>query len=453
MRRCRKKNTKIERVVIYARVSTVEQAEKDISIPAQIRHAEEYAERKGYEVVSVYEERGVSGTTANRPVLKSMLFDILQPSANVDAVLVYHSSRFMRNVAESQATKAMLEKNGISVIFSGYETPEGPLGKAFDQFTEMMDELESNLNSVRTKSGLSQVAREGFFPGSRPPFGFTREKVTADTATRWKLVPNPEEVPILVAVFTEYLDGLGSKTAARRLNRRGLTYRGKPWSKDKVMKVIGERAAIGNYYWGKKDNKTGMWRDPEEWIAIPVDPILDRDVFDMAQKVRAERDPERNTGRTASSPLLLAGLVTCGKCGASYQLQTSGKVNAQGISPYRYYNCRTFVRIGKEKCSGKAHATEKLEREVLDHIANHVFTDEVCQTLIEDLVEETGVLRQKTAEHRKGLRRELDQVEKARLRWQTAFENGELPADLGVERLTELNTTVLNPLETRRLKS
>ncbi len=158
----------------------------------------------------------------------------------------------------------------------------------------------------------------------------------------------------------------------------------------------------------------------------------------MAQRLRAERDPDRNVGRTGSSPLLLAGRVSCGKCGASFQLETSGKLNAQGIRPYRYYNCRTATRIGKEHCGGSRISTEKLEQAVLEHIATEVFTESVCRQLIESLIEETGALREKTAMQRRSLRKELDQTEKSIARWQVAFETGQLPADLGIERLREL---------------
>lgn len=51
---------------------------------------------------------------------------------------------------------------------------------------------------------------------------------------------------------------------------------------------------------------------------------------------------------------------------------------------------------------------------------------------MEDLVEETGVLREKTALQRKALRRELTDIERRQARWQEAFENGDLPPTLGL---------------------
>src|SRR5262245_48090964 len=96
----------------------------------------------------------------------------------------------------------------------------------------------------------------------------------------------------------------------------------------------------------------------------------------MAQRVRELHDPKRNPGRSPSSPLLLAGLVACGKpwCGASYQLETSGKGAASGTYAYRYYKCRNHLRIGKDKCAGIR--AEVLEKAVLEHIAEHLFTAE-----------------------------------------------------------------------------
>lgn len=302
-----------------------------------------------------------------------------------------------------------------------------------------MDQWESQVNGQRTRAALAENARRGWFNGSQAPFGFKVEREMVGSVKRGRLVPNPEEVPTHNEVFREYVGGMGSKTTARSLNKRGLTYRGKPWSKDKVMKVIGETAAIGVYYWGKKDTKTGILRPKEEWISIELEPILDRDLFEMAQQLRAARDPDKSVGRTGSSPLLLAGLITCGKCGASYQLESSGKLNAQGVSSYRYYNCRTASRIGKEECSGARYPTEKLEREVLNFIATEAFPDHACQQIVEELVEETGILREKTAVQRRSIQKEVAEVERRLARWQEAFENGEMPADLGTERLRELN--------------
>jgi hypothetical protein len=62
-----------------------------------------------------------------------------------------------------------------------------------------------------------------------------------------------------------------------------------------------------------------------------------------------------------------------------------------------------------------------------------------CRQILTAIVEETGILREKTAEHRRQLKKELEDVEKRLRKWHEAFETGDkLAAKLGAERVVEL---------------
>lgn len=50
-----------KRCAIYARVSSQEQADKDLSIPAQLNALRSYAARKGWEIIEEFIDVGVSG--------------------------------------------------------------------------------------------------------------------------------------------------------------------------------------------------------------------------------------------------------------------------------------------------------------------------------------------------------------------------------------------------------
>jgi hypothetical protein len=54
-------------VALYARVSTVKQAEKDLSIPDQLRQLREWCARQGHGVAVEYVESGASATDDRRP--------------------------------------------------------------------------------------------------------------------------------------------------------------------------------------------------------------------------------------------------------------------------------------------------------------------------------------------------------------------------------------------------
>ena len=60
-------------VALYARVSTTKQAEKDLSIPDQIRQMKEWCKGKKYSVAVEYIEPGASATDDRRPVFQQMI--------------------------------------------------------------------------------------------------------------------------------------------------------------------------------------------------------------------------------------------------------------------------------------------------------------------------------------------------------------------------------------------
>ena len=54
-------------VALYARVSTTKQADKDLSIPDQLRQMRDWAKRNGYLVAKEYIEPGASATDDGGP--------------------------------------------------------------------------------------------------------------------------------------------------------------------------------------------------------------------------------------------------------------------------------------------------------------------------------------------------------------------------------------------------
>jgi hypothetical protein len=77
---------------------------------------------------------------------------------------------------------------------------------------------------------------------------------------------------------------------------------------------------------------------------------------------------------------------------------------------------------------------------VLKHASETLFTDRRCREILDSLVEEEGLLRQKTAEQRRLLERERDELGKRLERWFERIETDAELADVGAERLRELKT-------------
>jgi len=144
------------------------------------------------------------------------------------------------------------------------------------------------------------------------------------------------------------------------MNQRGLLYRKHLWTRDLVLRVISDPGVIGTYNWGRLDSRGKCIRPESEWIPMAVERSVNDEIFEMVQDLRLGRDPGRNSGRLPSSPLFLAGLLRCSRCGDTCQLESSGKLDPNG-EPYRYYNCRRLCRSGKEACAGYRISVDTLE--------------------------------------------------------------------------------------------
>lgn len=118
------------KVALYARVSSDQQAEKNNSIPSQLRLLHEYALKHNMEVVKEYVDEGESALSINRPAFLEMIGETKKMFPSFQVILVWKLSRFARNRQDSILYKSMLKKRGIEVISISEpidDTPQGQL--------------------------------------------------------------------------------------------------------------------------------------------------------------------------------------------------------------------------------------------------------------------------------------------------------------------------------------
>jgi site-specific DNA recombinase len=163
--------------ISYLRVSTHEQAERDLSLPAQRHAVEEYAARHGVKIAREYVEAGCSGTNANRKAFRRMLEDVLRPNSTVGTVVVHHTSRFTRDSTEARLVKQRLRKEGVRVMSVCQETTEDPIGNLIEGIFECIDQYESEVNGMRTSLAMMEAIRQSYFPSSWTPYGFAGSRL------------------------------------------------------------------------------------------------------------------------------------------------------------------------------------------------------------------------------------------------------------------------------------
>lgn len=199
---------KATRAAIYLRGSTDGQTTEN-----QRRVLEEVAGRRGWSIVEVYEDAGISGAKGRdrRPG-----FDAAFKAAvrrRYDVLMVWSIDRMGRSTATVASALAELETAGVSI----YADKEGmdattPHGKAMLQMAAVFAELERGMIVERVKAGLARARAET--PEQRRERGkkaFGRPKVGKDieNAIRERLAAGTGILKVAKEV------GVGSGTVQR----------------------------------------------------------------------------------------------------------------------------------------------------------------------------------------------------------------------------------------------
>ncbi|MDP9476657.1 MAG: recombinase family protein, partial [Actinomycetota bacterium] len=114
--------------VLYARVSTAEQAKSGYSLAQQIEALRAYAANEGYEVIEEVLDSGQSGASLERPGMDRVRD--LVAAGGVSAVLAQDRDRFAREPAYHYLLRKELEEHGCylrALNDHGDDSPEGQL--------------------------------------------------------------------------------------------------------------------------------------------------------------------------------------------------------------------------------------------------------------------------------------------------------------------------------------
>src|SRR5215216_5455009 len=102
-----------KRAVLYARVSTDEQARSGYSLAQQIEALREYAAREGYEVLEEVKDAGQSGATLSRPGMDRVRD--LVAAGSVSVVLAQDRDRSAREPAYHYLLRREFEEYGTKM--------------------------------------------------------------------------------------------------------------------------------------------------------------------------------------------------------------------------------------------------------------------------------------------------------------------------------------------------
>jgi site-specific DNA recombinase len=148
--------------VLYARVSTEEQAKSGYSIPEQLRELRSYAAREGYRIVEEIVDDGHSGADPHRPGLRRVMK--LAEAGAMKVVLAKKRNRLFRSRLYRLLWDQDLGELGVSLI--ALDDTGNRFGDAMqDEFAEW----EREEIARRTQDGLLEKCRSGLVIKRKQP--------------------------------------------------------------------------------------------------------------------------------------------------------------------------------------------------------------------------------------------------------------------------------------------
>ncbi len=388
---------------ILIRVSTTEQSEKNISVPAQKSRNISFCNSKDWSIYDFYIDDGYSGKDLNRPDMQRLIKDAGEKK--FDVVVVWKLDRLSRRQRDIlYLIEDVFLANGIDIasVTENLDTSTA-MGRAMVSIMGTFAQLERETIVERTKMGKEEAARQGRFFGGKAILGYTSKDK--------RLIVDPIGAEVIRKIFRLYLDGNGYGPIAAQLNAekvptpRGNSY----WFVATVARLLqnptyaGYIEHLGTLHKGKHD------------------PIISKDEWNRVQKLIAQ-NRYRFGVKEPPTMGILRGIVYCGECGARMRAKkASGRKKARVQYVCYSRDGRAPHMVKDENCPSRYIEAYKLEYLVIEKLLTYsqnpgIIVDETNKKNDKKPSNDNAVASAKT---------ELQAVTKTIKKYQDAFESSD----------------------------
>jgi site-specific DNA recombinase len=327
--------TDAARAAIYTRISVHdEDVDKTANQEADCR---KYAASKGYKVVSVFTDDGLSASTFKlRPAYSQMLCDA--QASKFDVLVAVAEDRLSRQPMEKlQLLAACAEGNVLwDTVRDGLVNPASDEAEFFSYFRGWTARKEQRDKSARQKAANSAVLAQGLPLMSARPFGFEGNKIqhreSEAKEVRW--------------AYGQILAGATIHSVLKSFNERGvMSSRGNLWTRVSLLRLLARKANAAIVADGVQ----------AQWL-----PIISKDDFEACNAILSSRSHTD----FRQPRWLLAGIAVCGVCGAT---MASG---ATGADRHRHtvYVCSSKRNPGNDSRRHSSIRTDDLDPFVVAEI-------------------------------------------------------------------------------------
>ena len=303
--------------VVYTRVSSKEQADKNLSLDFQKKVIDEYVNRNGFTITEYFGGTYESAKTDGRKEFQRMLDFIKKNSGKVSHIIVYTLDRFSRTGGGAiKLAEELREKYGVTVFaVTQPADTSNPSGVLQQNIHFIFSQYDNQLRKQRSVAGMKEKFEKGIWV-AKPPIGYDILRTNGER----KIIINNTGLKIKKA-FIWKGDGMKNEAILDKLKSMGLKL-----YKQHLTKILCNPFYCGIITHKMLDGKV---------IEGNQEKLISKELFLKVNEIHQNNSGYGISHKSQQDELPLKVFIKCDECNQPF---TGYVVKAKGLW---YYKCRT----------------------------------------------------------------------------------------------------------------
>ena len=350
---------KCTQALLFCRVSTKDQFDKGVSIPAQVEKLKQYCQDKELKVLKVY-EIPESSTNGERKKFHEMI-SFVEEQKHKTAIVVYCIDRLQRGYKEYVELDSLREQGHIELHFykEGLILTSESNSSDIARWDFGILGAKMYVGALRdnVKRSMQYNYRQGQFQ-SFAPVGYLNIRHEDGKAD---IIVDPVRAPMVQKLFVEYATGQQTMKSLEELAH----IMGLKSTQKKCVKTLSRvqiHAMLKNPFY------MGQMRVKGEIMPHKYPPLITPDVFQRVQDILNNRNQIPYTSKAwyGEKDFVLRGLIRCSHCGG---LMTSERhVRPKSGRVYTYLKCNHIDKT----CTQKPVSEQELLKQIEDKLFHQI---------------------------------------------------------------------------------
>jgi len=411
---------KAMKAIIYARVSTEEQADEGFSLDAQLRIMKDHCKANGWKVEKEFMDAGASARTSDRPDFQKALEFIKENK--IDYFVVQRIDRFARNITDHAMVKLRLQKAGVQLVSVNENISDKADGKLVETIMAAIAQYQSDNIGEEARKGMTEKARQGDWP-QMAPLGYKNKTIKENKTERKIVVLDSGKAPYMKAMFELYAtNNFSLKALSQDMYSRGLKSKNNtPISESQLFNYLSNPFYKGLIVWG------GLTAQGNH------KPLISPILFEQAQRILRMRAKE--APRKYKYDFILRGILFCNQCGARLTAEYAKSKR------FAYYYCLRYRN--RPKCNQVYIPTKDLEAKVINFLEKIQMKKSMLnlfEAIMKDAYKE---ISQNSGDERKIIKRKLAQLKRKQENLVESLAEKSLPKDVINQKYRQYEEEIL----------